>query len=244
MLQVIICEDNIRERKMLEKVIKELAAVNDYNLEISLSASGADEIIEYVEKNNDRRELFILDVDLKSEKNGIDVAKFIRQKNVENYIIFLTGHIEMAMMTFQYNLRAFDYMYKGDATELRKKLDYCLKKIFDEIKMFEKNEGFFRFKSGVREYSFDYNKIMFFETSSAHKIMVHLDDSRYEFYGTIKELEDKLDKSFFVRVHKAFLVNKNNIKIIDNEENRLVMNNNEVCNYSRRYVKELKSQWL
>ena len=92
---------------------------------------------------------------------------------------------------------------------------------------------------GGRKISVDYDDIYFFETSAnIHKVILHAKDRQIEFSGTIKELTSALDDNF-VRCHRSFLVNKNNIKEVDAKNRLIYFTNGESCLMSTRMMKEL-----
>lgn len=80
---------------------------------------------------------------------------------------------------------------------------------------------------------------MFFESSPVpHKIVLHMDNSQLEFYGSIKELEE-VGESFYP-CHKSFVVNRDNIKSIDRAKREIEMVNEEVCLVSIRALKAFR----
>ena len=84
-----------------------------------------------------------------------------------------------------------------------------------------------------------YEDILFFETSSnIHKVILHAKDRQIEFPSTLKELTGVLDSNF-VRCHRAFLVNKNNIKEVDTKNRIIHFANGETCLMSTRMMKGL-----
>ena len=63
-------------------------------------------------------------------------------------------------------------------------------------------------------------------------------DRQIEFPSTLKELTGVLDGNF-VRCHRAFLVNKNNIKEVDTKNRIIYFANGETCLMSTRMMKGL-----
>ncbi len=94
-------------------------------------------------------------------------------------------------------------------------------------------------EAGGRKISVDYDDIFFFETSrNIHKVILHAKDRQIEFSSTMKELTKTLGGSF-VRCHRSFLVNKNNIKEVDVKNRTIHFTNGEICLMSTRMMKEL-----
>lgn len=96
-------------------------------------------------------------------------------------------------------------------------------------------------ETGGRKISVDYDDIFFFETSNnIHKVILHARNRQIEFSASIKELADSLGGSF-VRCHRSFLVNKNNIKETDTKNRVIYFTNGETCLMSTRMMKEFKN---
>ena len=92
-------------------------------------------------------------------------------------------------------------------------------------------------EAGGRKISVDHEDIFFFETSvNIHKVILHARDRQIEFSGTIKELAGTLGGDF-LRCHRSFLVNKNNIKEIDSKKRIIYFTNGESCLMSTRMMK-------
>ena len=93
---------------------------------------------------------------------------------------------------------------------------------------------------GDRTIKFSYDEILFFETTNVdHKLRLHTNSGHFEFYGKMKDLEDKLPE-YFNKTHRSYLVNKNNIKSINKKTNIISMVNDETCYASTLYLKGLK----
>lgn len=243
MLDIIICEDNEVQRSMVENYLKEIISVKDYDAQIYISTDSPEDVIKYIEKAEDRINAYFIDVDLSSSINGMDIAKKIREADSRSYIVFITGHYELSMMTFEYKIRALDYILKGDYDRIKDRLNDCMAVIMNE-NLKEDNDKIFIAKAGTKFYKIPYKDILFFETLSGnHKILLHTTDGFIEFYGTLRDIIEQLNDDFY-QCHKSYVVNIKNIKEINKEEQFLEMTNNEKCYYSKRYKKGLLAKCL
>ena len=87
-----------------------------------------------------------------------------------------------------------------------------------------------------------YDKILYFETSKTiHKVIVHCENKKLEFYRKMKALEEILDDRF-CRCHTSFIVNKDKIKEINKKDRIAHMINDEKCLISTRALKYLIKQ--
>ena len=106
MLNFILCDDNQNILNRLEKILDTIFVKNNFDAEISLKTDDYNEVIEYI--NNNKVDVVLLDINLKSNKTGLQVAEQIRKINKNIYIIFTTGHLEYAMVAYKY--KTFDYI--------------------------------------------------------------------------------------------------------------------------------------
>ena len=206
---------------------------------IALSTENPNAVIDYL-KNNTGSGLYFLDVDLKSNINGIHLAEKIREYDPRGFIVFITTHAEMSYLTFMYKVEAMDYIIKDNYNNIKERVHQCIinanSKYSLKVTDIQKN---FTIKVNDKFINIEYNKILFFETSkTTHKIIIHAIDRQVEFYARMKEVEDKLDNSFY-RCHKSFIVNKDKIKEIDTKNRIAYMINGEECLISTRAIKGL-----
>ena len=172
--------------------------------------------------------------------NGMKLAQQIRLFDPRGFIIFITAHSELSYMTFQYRVEAMDFVLKDNPAEAKVKIRECLLNAMERYTLqTNKTHKVYTIEVGERKISIDYDDIFFFETSSnIHKVILHAKDRQIEFTSTIKELASTLDDNF-VRCHRSFLVNKNNIKEIDTKNRIIYFTNRETCLMSTRMMKEL-----
>ena len=77
------------------------------------------------------------------------------------------------------------------------------------------------------------DEIVFFETTGrTHRIELHGQNDRLDFIGSMQELEEKLGGRF-LRVHRAYLVNMEQIAELKLKEREILMKNGEKCMFSR-----------
>jgi len=239
MVPIIICEDDDLQRNVIEDIIKKDIMIENYDMKIQLSSSNVNDILNYIEKNKNIQGIYFLDIDFKQKINGIELASIIRKNDVDSKIIFITSYYEMWNLTFSYKIEALDFIKKEDKEILIKKIKNCLKNSYDYY--IQKNDNINRLSLKVNNELrfFDLDNIYFFETTSTpHKINMHLNENFILFNGSLKDIEKKSKN--FLRVHKSILVNKNNIALIINSEQKIIMKNGEECIISRQGLKLLK----
>lgn len=236
-MRIIICEDNRIQRKSIVEIIENTILREEFDMEIEFQTGNPQEIIDYLEEAPNLIRIYFLDVDLGASLNGIELAEKIRQKDPTSYIVFITSHADMSMMTFQYKIEALDYILKDDFNNIKNRINSCILEAYNRYKLDDDN--ILSIKVGERLVNIRCEDILFFETSpSKHKIKVHEFNRQIEFYGSLNDIEDKVDGRF-IRCHKSFLVNKDNVKEIDKKNRSVHMKNGQVCYASVREMKKL-----
>lgn len=240
MIDIYICEDNQKELSLFTQYIKDLVSIENIDMEVTLSSSDPYEILQAAALSQNVG-LFFLDIDLKSDINGLALAQRIRKLQPRCFIIFITSHSEMGFLTFEYKVEALDFILKDNASRIKSKIHECLLNVNDKYTSINNNiHKTFVINQSGQQISIDYDDIVYFETSyNIHKIILHTNRRTIEFTGQLKDLEQQLDHHFY-RCHRSFIINKNNIAKIDYPEQTVYMNTGETVPISKRMKKGLK----
>lgn len=236
MLSVVICEDNKIQRNRIKEIVKKILAEGEYDFEVKLCTDEPEEIIKYMENNKILNGIYILDVDLGKNINGIELAKLIRERDTLGYIVFLTTHSEMSFLTFKYKVEAVDYIVKDNFSNIESNLYRTFIYIDKNYSTRQKKEDILTLEQEDRKIKIVLDDVMFIETAQvAHKLIIHERNRIVEIYGTLKEFEDILPENFY-RSHRAFIVNRNNIIEVNKRDRIIKMKNEEECLVSYRYL--------
>ncbi len=239
MIKVYICEDNQKQLEKIRDAVNNTIMIEDLDMRVEKSTKDPFELIELV-KENEGTGIYFLDIDLGADINGIQLGEKIRQLDPTGYIIFVTTHAELSHLTFKYKVEALDYIIKDDFKEVSKRVKECILYANDKYMALngERNEVFY-INSNDKVVLSEFKNIIAFETSpTVHKIIMNSDKRQVEFYGSMKEVESKLDDQF-IRCHKSFIINKNKIRIVDKKNRIAHMVNGQECLISIRGLKLL-----
>lgn len=239
MLNIFVCEDNTAQRRAIVQTIQNIVLIEELDMQLVSDTENPYTLLEKV-KTSQNTGIYFLDIDLHSSMNGMKLAQQIRVYDPRGFIIFITAHSELSYMTFQYRVEAMDFVLKDNPAEAEVKIRACLLNALERYTLqTNKTHKVYTIEVGERKISIEYDDIFFFETSSnIHKVILHAKDRQIEFISTMKELTNTLDGNF-VRCHRSFLVNKNNIKEIDAKNRIIYFTNGETCLMSTRMMKEL-----
>lgn len=126
MLEFVLCDDNFNVLSKLEKMLESIFIEKNLDARIALSTTAPEELINYI--RNNKVNVIILDIDLKSNVSGLDLANIIRKKDKNVYIIFTTGHLEYGLIAYKY--KTFDYLAKPVTKE---RLEDTIVRLFEDV---------------------------------------------------------------------------------------------------------------
>ena len=222
MLNFVLCDDSIPSLKRLTKMLESIFINNNIEANIGFCASTPHEVLEYTSSN--KVDVLFLDINLNSNLTGCDVADLVRKKNKNIYIIFLTGHLEYALLAYKY--KTFDYLPKPIIDE---RLEETILRLVED--MSEEKPQFIKLnnnKTIINANDINYIK------KDGMKLVFCTSNKNYETYSSFSKFETCLPENF-VRCHKSYIVNINNVKQYKITENLLELNNNCSCNIGAKY---------
>ena len=224
MLNFIICDDEPHMVNKLSLLFEKAFLKNDFDAKIVLKTSNYEKLLSFMSSNVVN--VVVLDIEFKNSKiNGLQIAEEIRKINKDCYIIFITSHFEYVMKAYDY--KTFAYLFKTSLTV--DTLSETLNRLFDDIhgcsSKFIKidNKGTF----------IDLNDVQFIEKNGM-KLIYHTSHEIIETYNSFSKIEDNLPKNF-VRCHKSFIANVNNIVHISLTDSSITFKNDEVCYIGPKY---------
>lgn len=75
MLDFVLCDDNSNVLNRLEKMLEAIFIEKNFDARIALSTTSPEELINYI--RNHKVNVIILDIDLRSNVSGLDLANII-----------------------------------------------------------------------------------------------------------------------------------------------------------------------
>ncbi len=197
-MQIAVCDDEKETRDMFAEKIGRLYP----EAELSLYKSGEELLLSGKEPD-----ILLLDIQMPG-KDGMETAKELRRKNKKAIIIFVTALDDFVFQAF--DVGAFHYLVKPfDNGKFVGVLLNAVKQFEDRKK--PENAGGKKAKpslmitAGGKHITVDPEDIVYAEVFD-RKVILHTMDSDIEYYGKMKELEEKAGDEFY-RTHRSFLVN-------------------------------------
>lgn len=223
---VFIVEDENIVAKDIEMSLKKLG----YNV-VGIASSG--ESVKEQLNNGVQPDIFLMDIMIKGDMNGIEVAEHVKEK-YHLPVIFLTAYadentLSKAKITepYGYILKPFKEvdlhttiemaLYKHQKTaEMKKELDVYSSMASESQNgkdyIFVKNKSRL-IKIGVED--------LYYVEALKDYVNFYSRHGKYTIHSTMKDVEAKLPIKFFARVHRSFIVNLDKILSIEHVNGRL-----------------------
>ncbi len=211
-------------------------------LELAGTATNAVDGLELIRRC--KADVVFLDIQM-DEVNGIDVVKSIGH---ETKVIFCTAYSEFAVAS--YEVEAVDYIVKpvpfsrfikaiqrlsnsvpaAQVAGVQNPVDYIFIKTEQKGKMVKIDLDDIDYIEGMNNY-----------------IAFHRGKEKILAYSTMKEVEDRLPKNLFMRVHKSYIVALKQIATVENSQ--LLMKNRAEkiplgSNYKDLFMQRMQSHFL
>ena len=204
-MKIGICDDEKEIREMLRDKVQKLYPKAD----ILLYTSGEELIA------GELPDILLLDIQMQG-KSGIETAEELRQMDKRLIIIFVTAMEEYVFQAF--DVEAFHYLVKPFSDD---KFSAVLQKAagqFAERKELrsakeETGKSCLFITVGGKHFTVKFEDIVYAEVFD-RKVIIHTLDEDIEYYGKMKDLEEKAGDDFY-RPHRAYLVNFNFIRKYD-----------------------------
>lgn len=131
----------------------------------------------------------------------------------------------MQYTSLVFQVKTFDFLQKPVTKE---RLEQTLIRLFDDINFSSNNFISLNNKTFINQ-----NDIHFIQRNGM-KLVFNTLFATYETYSSFNKISDKL-QSNFVRCHKSYIVNINNISHIEASTNTLFFNDNSKCYIGPKY---------
>lgn len=238
MVNIIVCEDNKNYRLRTKEIIESYMMETNINYTIKTFESYDDKLKKIVEHSDDGHYIYILDIDLKNDDSGIDIANDIRSKcDYDSIIILETGYKELLSEAQRLRLAILDYVCKSINYDknIKELLDLSL-----EIFGYKKS---IRFAIEKIDYNLKYDDVYRIETDTMErKCVVITKNKKYDVKKPLYFFERQLNKDFY-KINKGCIINVKKIKKCDYHKNAITFDNGDILrgNISIRSVKGLRS---
>ncbi len=205
-MQIAVCDDEKEIRDMFAEMIGKLYP----KAGLSLYRSGEELLL-----SDKEPDILLLDIQMPG-KNGMETAKELRRKNKKAVIIFVTALDDFVFQAF--DVGAFHYLVKPfDDRKFAEVLQNAVKQSEEKKKLESAGRKgempSLMITAGGEHITVNLEDIVYAEVFD-RKVILHTMDADIEYYGKMRELEEKAGDKFY-RTHRSFLVNFGYIRKYD-----------------------------
>lgn len=194
MISIAIVEDDKNERSLIKECLDYYMENKDIALSVSEFSGGLDFMGGY----KPVYDIVLMDIEMPG-MNGIDLARALRKIDKSVILIFVTNLAQYAVQG--YEVEALDFILKPI-----NKFSFALKLDRAIARTTKRKDDVFQIKSGGETLSVQTASVKYVEVS-AHYVVYHTTDGDFTEYNTLKEVEKKINKDFFARCNRCYLVN-------------------------------------
>lgn len=221
-VRIAICDDEERYRIELKTILNKLLINADLNIDTFDDGNilaDAFAVSPY--------DLVFLDIEMPA-LDGITLAKKIRARSENVFIVFLTSHIEYALEGYEVN--ALRYLTKPvDIEKLKEVIRYVQEKQGSSRQIIIKEDG--------EEILIDINDVIYMESMNQNVRIVTAKGEHVIRYN-IGDFEEQLKNDGFFRIHRGYLISLSKVKKLSG--NDVILDSGETLPVSRSNVKPLK----
>ncbi len=195
-------------------------------------------------------DLLFLDIEMPG-MNGFEMLE--KLLHLQFSVIFITAYNQYALKAFRFN--ALDYLVKpvdtADLIEAVAKAERKIKPTTAQLNLVQRQlRGELPSKIAVHGSTgisfIDLNEIVYAEASNNYSKLLLTDKRMFTISKTLKDVQEVLEESHFLRVHRQYIINLNHVKQFNRNEGILTMVNGDHLPIARNQKERLveKYGWL
>jgi two-component system response regulator AgrA len=236
MIHIYLCEDDKRQLNRWQGIIEKYLLMNPTESRLYCATSKPEELLS-MRRRSSTIGLYFLDIDLHANKNGIELAQEIRKYDPRGYVVFVTTHSEMAVLTFRYKVEAMDFITKDETETLPEQICSCIQNAERNYKaQLDSSNRLLSIKVDKDSLVLDQNDIVAITTGDdSHKITIHTKTGIRQISGSLKEFQATLN-SDFCQCNRSTIINMKHVLKYTRENALLLMNNKETYSVSIRMM--------
>ncbi|MBQ1490336.1 MAG: response regulator transcription factor [Blautia sp.] len=208
MVHVAMVEDDEREQAALVACLRQLEKEENIPLAITTFPSGEAFLSSY----QPDYDIVFMDIEMPGI-NGMETARRLRKIDGQVILIFITHMAQFAISG--YEVEALDFIlkpvnYYSFAVKVKRAI----------ARSNPRQEDFIQVKTSSETMFLRISSIRFIEVLG-HYVIFHTTAGDYQEYATLKEVESRLNRPYFVHANRSFLVNLRYVDSVNKESVRL-----------------------
>lgn len=218
MYNVIICDDIQKDRLRVEQAVKKFFDDKEIDFRMYQFSDYNSDFYKIVRSALSNK-IYLLDIETPS-RSGIDVAREIRDNDVESVIAFLTGHAELGQVLLNNDIMFLSFISKFN--DFNNRLNSCLNKA---LKVFRQKRAIRIVEHNVT-YNINLEDILYITKDSVErKTIIVTNYGEIKTSKSLREIIDMLDDRF-IQTHRACYINSDKVSAIDKTNKMITFKDN------------------
>lgn len=232
MYRIVLCDDDNKILCDITEKIKTSMQAKDIPAEY-ICMSDSRKLMDFLAQ--EKVDVLFLDIDM-PYFTGMDIAGYINEKESNTILIFVTSHDALVYQTFAY--RPFGFIRK---THMDDEIDELTDRIKQEL--FRRKQELVVSK-GQELIRVRIKDIVYIE-SEGNYLNIYTDQDVIKIRETMTNIEQELSQKGFLRCHKGYLVNADDIEKLRSTEIEIQYKaEKRILPVGRSYEKEVKKKLL
>lgn len=233
-MNIAIIEDEEVHKKLLATYLEAWSKEHNIGIRISGFPSAESFLFEWEENSN--FDILFIDIQMQA-MNGMEMARKIREKDKNISIVFTTGITDY--LQEGYEVEAMHYLIKPiDEEKIRK----CMDKVFAKCKVTK----YLLVRTKDEVIKVEEDKINYIE-ARGHGALIEIKEDKedsmiIESTDSISEIEKLIDSSKFIKCHRSYICNIENVHHIDKTD--VHFDNGSIIPVSRRLYEKVNQSFI
>lgn len=231
-MRVAICDDEAEVINKLTGYINRFAS--EYgNIKIK-KFNSAEDVVEYYKTNGNVFDVLITDIELGSA-DGVELAGWVRNRDENVYIFFITSHTEYAIRCFRpcpMNFWVKPLSYEQFCDDFNR-----------VVRLMQRHNEYIEIISERTAVRLRCSDIIYIEREK-RRTVVHTREQQYITSKSLAEFENELDPERFIRIYQSDIINLEKVKRVikkevelDGIEGRFEIGRIYMSDFKRRYIR-------
>lgn len=230
MINILLCDDEEETLDRIREYIHSIRSQIKYPIDIT-EYTCAESVLKRLHSSDGVSDILIADIDM-PDVSGMEMARVIRDEQLDVVLIFMTAHAEYVFQSFEY--APFRYIRKEFMEiELLPALQAACEKVnaSRDISLSIKTQNGIL---AVRT-----QDILYYELENRKCIIYTVQNGQYETWKKISELREEMGEmdNFFLQIYRGCMVNKHYVKTI--KKDMIILENGKELPVSRRKKQEI-----
>ena len=231
MINFIVVENNKSKQQEIRSIINRVTFDLEKSINIKIFDSYNSDLGKIIADNSEVK-VYILGVVLNGKVSGLEIAKKIRENDLENEIIFITDYYYMFEKVYRNVYKVYDFIEKGVnfKTRLTKSLKALITRKYDDKT--------FNYKTRNLELDLHIKNILYiYRDTCDRKLIIKTPNNSYAINMNIKDIKEKVGSKFH-QISRSCLVNSDFIESYNYLDGYVLLTNGEKVNYLAKSYRE------